>query len=560
MVKHLHDSWRGVRARNMRKAARIGVAAVVASALLTSTNVAYGAQPQMPDNQYHISKAVVSDNDATGDAMPDNPDVALPQSVSAAIPDDATVVSGDLAATDDGEIKDLATGRTVNDPALVGTTDTPPDPLAKTDGKSFIPVDVAEVRDAIESSAAADDASETDAAATGAAVMMEVETGDEHRVRAAQLSGNRYGAYWGTYNGAPAMFGSDGKPVIQNAKGVVDVSYYNGTNIDWSAAKKAGVEGAIIRVGYGIDNVDDTARRNIAECKRLGIPFGVYWYSYAYDERFAADEGDSLAKTLRDLGVSNNDLSYPAFYDLEQWTWTGHTPPTTPAAYEKIVNNWYARMKANGYTNLSLYSYTSYLNGPLASKSIWKNVTWVGQYAARMHFNGWTSDKRGWQYTSEGRVAGIDGNVDMSAFGVRPGAQETAKAVPIYRVYNRNSGLHHYTANAGEMGILVRLGWRAENSTSFSAATRGMPVYREYNRNNGTHNWTLNWYEHRNLVKRGWRDEGVAWYSPNVGTRNVYRLYNPNSGEHVYTTSYGEYRAVGAKGWHMEGVAWKSSE
>lgn len=59
---------------------------------------------------------------------------------SAAIPDDATVVSEDHAVTADGELKNITTGETVTDPALVGTQDSQPDPLAKTDGESFIPV------------------------------------------------------------------------------------------------------------------------------------------------------------------------------------------------------------------------------------------------------------------------------------------------------------------------------------------------------------------------------------------------------------------------------------
>ncbi|MBT1166359.1 hypothetical protein [Bifidobacterium simiarum] len=129
--------------------------------------------------------------------------------------------------------------------------------------------------------------------------------------------------------------------------------------------------------------------------------------------------------------------------------------------------------------------------------------------------------------------------------------------VPVYRVYNRRSGLHHYTTNASEKNMLVRLGWRDEG-VSFNAARIGSPVYREYNRNNGNHNWTMNKAEHDMLVRLGWRGEGTAWtVNPNAGTK-VYRLYNRHSGEHVYTTSYGEYVAVQRAGWKGEGVAWRS--
>ncbi|MCI1833697.1 MAG: hypothetical protein LKI78_02530 [Bifidobacterium tibiigranuli] len=146
-------------------------------------------------------------------------------------------------------------------------------------------------------------------------------------------------------------------------------------------------------------------------------------------------------------------------------------------------------------------------------------------------------------------------------------ATQTAQAatggtpVPVYRVYNRRSGLHHYTMNADERYALINLGW-SDESTSFYAAGQGSssglaPVYREYNPHNGNHNWTLNQAEHNKLVSLGWRSEGVAWYANTAGPVAVYRLYNPHSGEHVYTTNAAEYAAVGKAGWHQEGIAWK---
>jgi uncharacterized repeat protein (TIGR02543 family) len=133
--------------------------------------------------------------------------------------------------------------------------------------------------------------------------------------------------------------------------------------------------------------------------------------------------------------------------------------------------------------------------------------------------------------------------------------------VAVYRVYNQNSGLHHYTTSVKERDALVKLGWKNEG-TSFQAAKPGSanglrPVYREYNPHDGNHNWTLNQAEHKQLVKLGWKDEGTAWYTNPAGPVTVYRLYNPHSGEHVYTTSAKEYAAVGKAGWHQEGTAWK---
>ena len=122
---------------------------------------------------------------------------------------------------------------------------------------------------------------------------------------------------------------------------MIDVSSWQG-DIDWAKAKADGVEGAIIRLGFGWGNdADAKAQRNINECKRLGIPFGIYWYSYAEDASGSRQEGNDVVSKLRQFGVSPNDLKYPVYYDLESWTWTGHTPPTNPNVYNGIVNAWY---------------------------------------------------------------------------------------------------------------------------------------------------------------------------------------------------------------------------
>ncbi|MDM8323595.1 glycoside hydrolase family 25 protein, partial [Bifidobacterium pullorum] len=340
---------------------------------------------------------------ADTDAMPNNPTVELPDEVSEDLPNDALVVSPDLVVSDRGEVKSLETGETVTAEELVGTPDTQPDPLAKTNGESFIPVEVGEVKEAVR-----------DAGQSSGEV--EKTGGETATVRPAALGGNEYGAYWGTYNNTPAFFEADGTLFAQQAKGVIDVSEWQGS-IDWEAAKNAGVEGAIIRISYGWNNgFDQYALRNISECKRLGIPFGIYSYSYAYDKASATAEGADIVNLLRKAGVSPSDLSYPVFYDLERWTWTGHTPPTDPAVYDEIVNAWYGQLQAAGYNDLSVYSYTSYLYGPLNSTNIHGKTRWVASYGARTGYE-YTSNDRGWQYTSSGTVAGIQGNVDLNAFG-----------------------------------------------------------------------------------------------------------------------------------------------
>ena len=91
----------------------------------------------------------------------------------------------------------------------------------------------------------------------------------------------------------------------------VDVSQWQGT-IDWEAAKAAGVQFAMLRAGFGRNNPDPQFERNITECNRLGIPCGIYWFSYAYTEDMAAKEAEyALA------AVAKHTLEYPVAFDFE---------------------------------------------------------------------------------------------------------------------------------------------------------------------------------------------------------------------------------------------------
>lgn len=428
------------------------VTALSAVALTASVAVApaYALQDIAIEDAVAQSGSVTADNgvvmqsddqsdDQTGDqqsqdSMPDNPNAKLPDNVSDEISDDATVVSEDLAVTPEGEVKNIETGEIVTDPTLVGTKDQQPDPLAKTNGESFIPVSAEDVKNAVADANDANSA-ESQSEQSDATVEQSVEQSSlksaksntktaqsqssqsNTKVQTAKFESNDYGAHWGTYNNSKAFFDYQNNLFVQQAKGVIDVSGWQG-DINWAKAKADGVEGAIIRLGYGEgNNADKKAHRNISECKRLGIPFGIYWYSYADTPSLAKEEGTDVVAKLKQFGVNPSDLAYPVYYDLEKWTWEGHQPPTDPNVYNNIVNNWYSALQSAGYKNLGVYSYTSYLQGPLKHADIYAKTTWVAQYGARMGFDSFPTNSRGWQYTSSGKVDGISGNVDMNAFG-----------------------------------------------------------------------------------------------------------------------------------------------
>ena len=384
----------------MKIAVTASVAAITVSVAVVP---AYAMQDIAIEDAPSSFAAIVDDVQDSSNSMPDNPNATLPETVSENISDDSTVVSENLAVTPEGDVQNIETGETVTDAQLVGTQSQQPDPLAKTDGESFIPVSASDVKDAVEQPV------------KQSAEQSSLKGGST--VRLAKFESNEYGAHWGTYNGTKAFFDYRNNLFVQQAKGVIDVSSWQG-DIDWAKAKADGVEGAIIRLGYGWGNYADAkAQRNINECKRLGIPFGIYWYSYAYDANCARAEGNDVAAKLRQMGVSPNDLKYPVYYDLEKWTWAGHTPPTNPNVYSGMADAWYGALQSAGYKNLGVYSYTSYLQGPLNNSNIYAKTRWVAQYGAQMGYNAFDTNDRGWQYTSSGRINGIGGSVDMNAFG-----------------------------------------------------------------------------------------------------------------------------------------------
>ena len=387
-------------------------ASVVAMTVSVAVVPAYAMQDIAIEDAPSSFAATVDDAQNSSNSMPDNPNATLPETVSENISDDSTVVSENLAVTPEGDVQNIETGETVTDAQLVGTQSQQPDPLAKTDGESFIPVSASDVKDAVEQPV------------KQSAEQSSLKGGST--VRLAKFESNEYGAHWGTHNGTKAFFDYRNNLFVQQAKGVIDVSSWQG-DVDWAKAKADGVEGAIIRLGYGWGNYADAkAQRNINECKRLGIPFGIYWYSYAEDAGGAKHEGSDVVSKLRQMGVSPNDLKYPVYYDLERWTWTGHTPPTNPNVYNGIVNAWYGALQSGGYQNLGVYSYTSYLQGPLNNANIYAKTRWVAQYGPRMEFTAFGTNDRGWQYTESGQINGISGSVDMNAFGNKTYAQNSA--------------------------------------------------------------------------------------------------------------------------------------
>lgn len=184
----------------------------------------------------------------------------------------------------------------------------------------------------------------------------------------------------------------------------IDVSSYQG-DIDWELVKNE-VDFVILRCGYGQDipgQDDEKFVYNADECTRLNIPFGVYLYSYADSVEKAKGEAEHTIRLISDY-----ELSYPVFYDIEDKI-TLNVPPETIGEMAKAFCD---VVKENGYEvgiYSSLFWWQNYLTDPVFDNEGW--VKWIAQYYDRCTY---TKEYSGWQYTDQGQVAGIEGNVDMN--------------------------------------------------------------------------------------------------------------------------------------------------
>ena len=238
-----------------------------------------------------------------------------------------------------------------------------------------------------------------------------------------------------------ATYSSNGIATCSVTYNGFDVSYHQGT-VDWDAVKNSGIDFVMIRCGIGSEydgvgeNKQDDAQwyRNVSECERLGIPYGVYLYSYAENTDMAASEARHTLSLL-----SGHNPTLPVFLDIE------HTRDGKPIAsnstYGDIAQTW-CNMVSNAGYRVGIYSYyyffQNYLTDSRFSNSGW--YKWMADYRSGVSYDG--SSCNMWQYSNKGTVPGVDANVDLNYwFGEYPG--------------NNGGNNNNYT------------GWRSENGRDY---------------------------------------------------------------------------------------------
>lgn len=195
---------------------------------------------------------------------------------------------------------------------------------------------------------------------------------------------------------------------------IIDVSEHN-TVTDWRAVKADGVEGVIIRAGYGRGNVDKKFREHITGALAAGLYVGIYWFSYAYSADMAEAEAYYCMNTVSDV-VDWKDISLPIYWDFETDSMYFANKCGVYVSRETLVDMAEAfcdALESEGHMP-GIYSNLDYEKryGLLTVAEQNGYSVWYAQYNYTMDTSIPSPDM--WQYTSGGQVNGIAGNVDMN--------------------------------------------------------------------------------------------------------------------------------------------------
>jgi GH25 family lysozyme M1 (1,4-beta-N-acetylmuramidase) len=190
----------------------------------------------------------------------------------------------------------------------------------------------------------------------------------------------------------------------------IDVSAHQG-NIDWDAVKASGIEFAIIRISYGQSAVDAKAIRNIEECIRVGMPFGVYTYSYALNVENAINEANLVIKTL---AAYKNKIKFPVIIDMEDADGykSKHGMPSNDTLVSICEKECLMFEEAGYYA--AIYASKSWFDTKLNSSKLDRFDKWMAWWSSSASSKFDHNAYGLWQYSSKGTVNGISGNVDMN--------------------------------------------------------------------------------------------------------------------------------------------------
>lgn len=215
---------------------------------------------------------------------------------------------------------------------------------------------------------------------------------------------------WNQIDGLQYYFNGDGS---LGSHLVIDVSTYNG-DIDWDRVKEAGIDYAIIRVGYrGYETArlvkDKRFDTNMSNATAAGVKVGAYIVTQAVNTNEAVEEASFIISSC-----SGYNVSLPLAIDVESaGNGSGRGDKISVAERTAVINAFVQTIRGAGYSAM-VYANKDWMTnrinaGGLASGS----TVWLAQYRSRCTYGG---SYQMWQFTESGSIPGISGNVDMSAW------------------------------------------------------------------------------------------------------------------------------------------------
>ena len=186
----------------------------------------------------------------------------------------------------------------------------------------------------------------------------------------------------------------------EDMKGI-DVSVHNG-DIDWGKVKTDGIDFAILRAGYGklASQKDQKFEQNYKNAKAVNLPVGAYWYSYAMNENEARQEADVFLSVIK-----GKQFEMPVYFDLEEKKQFDLGKEKVSA----IMRAFLEKVESAGYFT-GLYGSASSLTTHTADDIKSRYTIWLAHWVDETNYSGAYGV---WQHSEKGKVAGINGNVDL---------------------------------------------------------------------------------------------------------------------------------------------------
>lgn len=190
----------------------------------------------------------------------------------------------------------------------------------------------------------------------------------------------------------------------------IDVSVWQGI-IDWEKAKNE-IDFAMIRAGYGQSTVDTHFERNAKECERLGIPYGVYWFSYAHTPERAKSEAQKCLEVVRGYNLTL-PVAFDFEYDSANYIKRQYGVTLTKQLASQMAAEFCNEIYHAGYTPM-IYSNPDYLNNYFNSAVTTMYDVWLAQWPTNPDPYNPPMECAMWQYSNNGTVDGINTRVDMN--------------------------------------------------------------------------------------------------------------------------------------------------